>query len=177
MKRSPPLHPSTEVRTRRAHRLPKPRQSPPDSPVVVANTTTKLVSGLSDKDARALSSDMRTDADFLMSLRKQKEGSEWGCFIKSHTTKAVRLFAPFGVVENAPMMSAEEHEELRQTNRERYGISSSANINHENSLSQTHEAPAKNASNEVSPPHPTSVSTPPPRVQNPAADPHAGIDD
>ena len=135
-------------------------------PVVVANTSTKLVSGLSDKDARSISSDMRTDADFIMSLKKRKDGSEWACFIKTYTPKAVRLFSPFGVVENAPKMSAEEHKALRQRNSERYG---------------THEAPAKKdvkeASTKVSPPHPTSVTTTPPPAQHPVADPHAGVDD
>ena len=125
-------------------------------PVVVANTTTKLVSGLSDKDARAISSDMRTNADFLMSMQKKEHGSEWGCFIKTYTPKAIRLFSPFGVIEDAPKMSEEEHKALRQRNRERYGTSSSANVSQENSLSQTHEAPAKKASNEVPRLHPTS---------------------
>ena len=146
-------------------------------PVVVANTTTKLVSGLSDKDARAISSDMRTNADFLMSMQKKEHGSEWGCFIKTYTPKAIRLFSPFGVIEDADKMSEEEHRTLRQRNRERYGTSSSANVSQENSLSQTHEAPAKKASNEVSRPHPTSVNTTPPPTPNPATDPHAGIDD
>jgi hypothetical protein len=150
---------------------------------VLTNTTTKLCAGLTDRDARALATDMRTTADWLLSLQKQRDASEFGCFIKNYTNHAVRLTIPFGVIENAPKMSAEEHKALRQRNRERYGTSSSANVTHENRLSQTHEAPAKKASNEVSRPHPASVSaTPPPAQQqkvrpDPAADPHAGIDD
>jgi hypothetical protein len=147
------------------------------APVVLANTTTKLVAGLTDRDARALATDMRTTPDFLLSLRKHKSASEFGCFIKNYTPAAVRLTIPFGVIEDAPKMTKEEHKALRQKNRERYGTSSSANVNHENSLSQTHEAPAKKASNEVPRPHPTPVSTTPPPAPNPAADPHAGIDD
>ena len=147
------------------------------APEVLANTTTKLVAGLTDRDARALATDMRTSSDWLLSLRKQRDASEFGCFIKNYTPHAVRLTIPFGVIENAPKMSAEEHKALRQRNRERYGTSSNANVNHENSLSQTHEAPATQASNEVSRPHPPSVSTTPPPTRKPATDPHAGIDD
>lgn len=116
-------------------------------------------------------------------IKWQGAASEFGCFIKNHTPNAVRLTIPFGLIEDAPKMSPEEHKALRQRNRERYGTSSSANVNHENSLSQTHEAPAKKPSNEVSRPHPTSVSATPPQAQqqkarpNPATDPHAGIDD
>ena len=117
-------------------------------------------------------------ADWLSSLRKSKEhASEFGCFIKNYTPQRRPAHYPFGVIEDAPKMSAEEHKALRQRNRERYGTSSSANVNQENSLSQTHEAPAKKASNEVSRPHPPSVSTTPPPTPNPATDPHAGIDD
>jgi hypothetical protein len=147
------------------------------APIVLANTTTKLVAGLTDRDARALATDMRTSPDFLLSLRKHEKSSEFGCFIKNYTPHAVRLTIPFGVIENAPKMSPEEHKALRQRNRERYGTSGSANVNHENSLSQTREAPAKKASNEVPRPHPTSVSTTPPPTPNRAIDPHAGIDD
>jgi len=145
--------------------------------IVFANTTTKLASSISHKDAIALAPDMRTDAEFLMSMQKDKKGSQWGCFIKTYTPKAVRLFSPFGVVEDAPKMSAAEHKALRRRNRERYGTPSSANVNQESSLSQTHDAPAKKASNEVPHLQPKNVDTTPPPAPNPATDPHAGIDD
>jgi hypothetical protein len=145
--------------------------------VILANTSTKIVAGLRDKNARALATDMRTTPDWLLSLRKHNKISEFGCFIKNHTPHAVRLSIPLGVIEDAPKMSAEEHRALRQRNRERYGTSTSANVNQKDSLSQTHEAPAKKASDEVSRPRPPRVNTTPPPAPNPATDPHAGIDD
>ena len=144
---------------------------------ILANTTTKLISGLEPKEASDIDESLRTSKEFLLSLQKKDKGSEFACYVKGHTPHAVRLTIPFGVIEDAPKMSAEEHRALRQRNRERYGTSSSANVSQENSLSQTHEAPAKKASNEVSRLHPTSVSTTPPPTPNPATDPHAGIDD
>jgi hypothetical protein len=148
---------------------------------MLTNTSTKMVAGIEPNEADDMAASMRTSKNFLLSLRKHEKSSEFGCFIKNYTPSAVRLTIPFGVIEDAPQMSAEEHQALRQRNRERYGTSSSANADHENSLSQTHEAPAKKASNEASnevpPPHPTPVSTTPPPTPNPATDPHAGVDD
>ena len=40
--------------------------------VILANTSTKLVAGLRDKNARALATDMRTTPEWLLSLRKHK---------------------------------------------------------------------------------------------------------
>ena len=51
------------------------------------------------------------------------------CFIRNLTPQAVRLSIPFGVDRRRAPMSAEEHKALRQRNRERYGTSSSANVN------------------------------------------------
>ena len=144
---------------------------------LLTNTTTKMVAGIEPNEAGDLAESMRTKKDFILSLRKHKHHTEFGCFTKNHTPTAVRLSIPFRVVEDAPKMSAEEHKALRQRNRERYGTSRSANVKHESSLSQTHEAPAKKAAKEVSRPQPARVSAPPPPAPKPAADPHAGIDD
>ena len=137
---------------RRSDRLPKPRpatrKAAPSS--VLSEHDDQACRGLSDKDAAPFAPDMRTSPEWLLSLRKHKAGFRVRMLHQKTTprTPFASLF-PFGVIENAPKMSAEEHKALRQRNRERYGTSSSANVNHENSLSQTHEAPAKKASNEV----------------------------
>src|SRR5208337_1774878 len=131
-------------------------------PIVITNTRTKLVAGLSYKDAAALSRDMRQGPEWLMSMKKCNDHSEFACYIKDVTPQAVCVSVPFGTVEKAPPMSKEKHEALLKRNRERYG---------------THEAPKKEASNEVSRPQSASVNTTPPPTQKPTADPHAGIDD
>jgi hypothetical protein len=132
---------------------------------LLTNTTIKLVAGVEPNEVSDVAKSLRTTPELLSSLRKHEEASEFACFVKNYTPHAVRLTIPFLVVENAPQMSAEEHKALRQRNRERYGTSSSANVSRENSLSQTHKAPAKK------------VSTTPPPAPNPATDPHSGIDD
>jgi hypothetical protein len=144
---------------------------------ILTNTSTKLISGIEPKEADGIDESLRTSKAFLLSLQKNDKGSEFACYVKGYTPSAVRLTIPFGVIEDAPQMTKEAHKALRQRNRERYGTSSSANVSRENSLSQTHEAPAKKAPNEVPPLHSTSVSTTPPPAPNPATDPHAGIDD
>lgn len=133
-------------------------------PEILANTATKLVAGLEPGDARSLAQSMRTTPEFLLSLRKHKAGSEFACYIKNHIPQAVKLTVPFGVIEEAPKMSAGEHKALRQKNRERYG---------------TRERPA-----EPKPPHQPQTPAPPkantatpPPAKGPASDPHAGIDD
>ena len=144
---------------------------------IYANTAIKMAGPVSHSDAVSLGREMYCDASFIRSCRmKDREYAEFAVYTKQ-LNKAVKLKIPFGVIEDAPMMTMEEHEALRQRNRERYGTSGSVTGNQESTLSQTHEAPAKKASNEVSRPHPARVSTTPPPAPTPAADPHAGIDD
>lgn len=91
---------------------------------VAANTSIKMAGGLSDRDARALSPDMRTSPEFLNSQRKHNgrppQWSEFACYIRNHTASAVSLRVPFFSVENAPTISTAEHDLLRERNRQRY---------------------------------------------------------
>jgi hypothetical protein len=87
---------------------------------VAANTSIKLAGGVSDKDARALAADMRTDADFITSMKKQTRSTEFACYVRNHTANALRLEIPFGSLERAPKMTAAQHAALVSRNRERY---------------------------------------------------------
>ena len=88
---------------------------------MITNTSTKLVAGLSNHDARALAPDMRQSPEWLMGMKKDAKQSEFACFIRNHTPAAVRLSIPFGIVESAPKMTKEAHHAFLQKNRERYG--------------------------------------------------------
>jgi hypothetical protein len=87
---------------------------------VAANTSIKLAGGVSDKDARALASDMRTTADFITGMSKRTRSTEFACYVRNYTANAVRLTIPFGALEAAPTMSREEHAQLIDRNRARY---------------------------------------------------------
>jgi len=143
---------------------------------IYGNTAIKMSGPVSHKDANSLAHEMYCSGDFIRSCRSyHRSHTEFALYTKD-LTAAVKVTIPFGVLENAPKMTSDEHREMRQKNRERYGTSSSANVSQESSLSQTHRAPAKEAPKEVSRQHPTAVNTTP-SAPNPATDPHAGIDD
>jgi hypothetical protein len=146
---------------------------------IYANTAIKMSGPVSHSDANSLAKEMYCTPDFIRSCKMVEwKHAEFALYTKSFP-KAVKITIPFGVIEDAPKMSEDQHRAFRQRNREKYGTSSSAHVNHENSLSQTHKAPATKASDEVSRPRPPSVTTTPPPSPspNPGTDPHAGIDD
>jgi hypothetical protein len=87
---------------------------------VAANTSIKIAGGVSDKDARALAADMRTTADFLTGMAKHARSTEFACYVRNYTTNAVRLTIPFGALEAAPRMSADEQALVIASNREHY---------------------------------------------------------
>jgi hypothetical protein len=90
---------------------------------VAANTSIKLAGGVSDKDARALASDMRTTADFITGMAKRARSTEFACYVRNYTGSAVRLTIPFGALEAAPTMSPDEQADLIVRNREQYAAS------------------------------------------------------
>jgi hypothetical protein len=87
---------------------------------VAANTSIKLAGGVSDKDARALASDMRTTPDFITGMAKHSRSTEFACYVRNYTVNAVRLEIPFGTLEQAPKMTPTEQAQLVARNRERY---------------------------------------------------------
>ena len=87
---------------------------------VAANTSIKLAGGVSDKDARALASDMRTTPDFITGMTKRARSTEFACYVRNYTAGAVRLTIPFGALEAAPTVSSEGAADLVMRNRKRY---------------------------------------------------------
>jgi hypothetical protein len=89
---------------------------------VAANTTIKMAGGVSDRDARMLDADMRTTSEFIGSMRKTAKSTEFAVYIRNETPTAVRLQIPFGTMESAPRMLAEEHRRLIELTRRRYSV-------------------------------------------------------
>lgn len=87
---------------------------------VLASTTIKFAGGLSAKDAGTLDSEFRTDADFLLGMKKEKYHTEFACYVKNYTNKALAVSIPLGFVEDKPKITAFQYEELLERNRELY---------------------------------------------------------
>lgn len=90
---------------------------------ILASTSIKFVGGLSSKDANALDSELRTDAEFLLAQKKRREHTEFACYVKNYSPRAVSVQIPLGYVEGQPTLEDWEHEELVEANREQYGVS------------------------------------------------------
>ena len=71
-----------------------------------------------DKDAKALASDFRTDAEYLQSL----ERGEFALFIRDHTKKALTIRADNVPVSGWPKMTEEQFQAIREEMRERYSF-------------------------------------------------------
>jgi hypothetical protein len=91
---------------------------------VAANTSIKLAGGVSDKDARALASDMRTTAEFIASMKKRAKSTEFACYVRNHTENALRLQIPFAALETAPRMGDEEHKAVVARCRAQFRVDS-----------------------------------------------------
>ena len=85
---------------------------------VMTTAAVRFVGGVSDEDARALKSDMRTSAEFLLSMKKRNRiDTQFACYVRNHTDNAVKLTLPFSRAENEPRMTKEAQGALLARNR------------------------------------------------------------
>ncbi|MDI6623319.1 MAG: type IV secretion system DNA-binding domain-containing protein [Brevundimonas sp.] len=85
-----------------------------------ANTSLKFAGGVSARDARAFADELHTTADFIESMRRRRDRTEFAAWLKNMTPGAVRLTTPLGYLERQPTSSAEAFERLLKANRARY---------------------------------------------------------
>ena len=85
---------------------------------IAANTAIKFAGGVSAKDARALSNDLRTDAGFIESQEK----FHFAAFIKGQTQRAVGISNTPGQMEGLPRLTTSQKTVQRATMRSRYAI-------------------------------------------------------
>lgn len=85
-----------------------------------ANTSLKCVGGVSAKDARALADELHTSSDFIETMRRRKDRTEFAVWLKQRTPHALRMTVPLGHVERQPILTEEAYEALLTANRERY---------------------------------------------------------
>jgi hypothetical protein len=85
---------------------------------LAANTSIKMVSGVSMQDARALAPDMRTTPDFILSQPRL----HFAAHIRNVTPQAVSIPVRLGALKQEPELSDETYERLRELNRERVSL-------------------------------------------------------
>ena len=87
---------------------------------IMASTSIKFAGGVSVKDAAILAHEMRTKAEFLLDMQKRSRRTEFACFIKNKTQRALKVTVPLGAIEKQPTLSNEAYAVLISQNRERY---------------------------------------------------------
>jgi hypothetical protein len=87
-----------------------------------ANTSIKIMGGVSDKDARAFANEMRTAPETISAMRKFDDHAEFAISVKNVTAGAMRLRVPFGHMERMDRMSEPEFAQVREVQREAYCV-------------------------------------------------------
>lgn len=87
---------------------------------VLANTSIKFAGGVSARDAHALGSELRCNSQFLLSQKKGQGFTEFGCYVRNYTGKALSVRIPLGYVESLPVLDKEEWDILLAENQSRY---------------------------------------------------------
>ena len=77
----------------------------------------RFAGGVSDEDARALKSDMRTSTEFLLSMKKRKKDTDFACYVRNHTDNALKLTLPFLRAERERTMTGQAQAALLARNR------------------------------------------------------------
>ena len=93
---------------------------------IFGNTAIKIAGPVAHMDAALLAREMYTTTDFIRSMRAFSGGANFAVHVRGLTEKAISINTPFGLMENLPQMTKEQHEELRYNNRLRYGASEAA---------------------------------------------------
>lgn len=89
---------------------------------ILASTSIKFAGGLSSKDANALDAEFRTNAESLLAQKKHDEHTEFACYIKNYTAKALSVRIPLGFVEAQPTLDEYAYRWLIETNRALYSV-------------------------------------------------------
>ena len=91
---------------------------------VRASTAVKIVGSPDKEDAHVFAAEMRVPIDFLNQCKKYKsEGySEWACFVRHEMDKAVKITAPWFVMDKLPKMTKDEQRAMVERNRQKYCV-------------------------------------------------------
>ena len=135
---------------------------------LMTNTTIKLVGGVSDRDARALASEMRTSPEFLNAMTKEQDGTSFAAFVRNHTPHALKLSVPFGTAESMELMSNDSFDQLLDISRARLSskpICQSTSEDEDTETTQDQKAPPRDQPNAKEKPTQESAKQNPPQAK------------
>jgi hypothetical protein len=89
---------------------------------ILASTSIKFAGGLSSKDANTLDAEFRTSTDFLLRQKKRADHTEFACYVKNFTARALSVRIPLGHVESMPTLNGDEYALLIEANRGAYSV-------------------------------------------------------
>lgn len=78
----------------------------------------RFTGSLNEPDARLLAPEMRTNPDFLRSVRKTNTYAEWVLYVRNLTPAATKITVPFLVAERQPRMSEQAYQAFLERNRQ-----------------------------------------------------------
>lgn len=87
---------------------------------IMTSASIKLAGGVSSKDARAFAEDMHCDPEFIQGMKKRREQTEFACFVRNFTPRAVQVSVPLGYLESLPKLGEEQRDLLIAENRRLY---------------------------------------------------------
>ncbi len=87
---------------------------------ILSNASLKCAGGVSNRDARALAPELHTTSEFIESMRRRKDATEFAVWLKNETHSALRLTVPLGFLERQPISSEEDFAALLARNHDRY---------------------------------------------------------
>ena len=90
---------------------------------VMASASVRFAGGVSSKDARMLADDMRTEPEFVEGMLKRPGYTEFACYVRNQTRRAMAVSVSLGRVNALPSLRPEDQQRLLEANRERYCVS------------------------------------------------------
>ncbi len=76
---------------------------------VITNTSTKFVGGVSAKDASTFGNEMRSNAEFIQSMKKMRDRTAFACYVRNLTPHAIQVTVPLGHLERLTRIEDWEH--------------------------------------------------------------------
>ncbi len=93
------------------------QMSPHLRATLMSSTSTKLVGGVSAKDALTFAQNMHCSTDDILAMKKGHDHTVLACYLRNITPKPITLTIPFGTLEAQAQLTALEYQQLMDANR------------------------------------------------------------
>lgn len=106
----------------------------------MSSTSIKLAGGVSNKDARQFAAEMRVDPEMVFSTKKSDAYTEFACYVRNTTPRAMRVQVPFGRMESLGRIVKNDYYALIAKNRTGYAVSV-LDLKQEEAVQQSQDSP------------------------------------